>query len=271
MFKRMAAIAATTALALAGLSGSARATTFYDVTSATEDYGPSVATVSRPVGATGARPTVYFVHGGSWTGGSRADWAQQAFDYAHRGWVSINIEYRLGVLDGVPDDGLRMLSDVSAAVAYFKAKSYTADNQMVIQGDSAGGHLAATVAVKAHSEFKGILLWSPASSPWNAPQSSQLLGKRANEYWNGISQGVEQTVAPYRYVKAYADEPPIWSAWSSGEWLIPSTQGALLCSYSGAVCESHATPGDLHGTDLRDAHPELVTDAYQWASQKVGY
>jgi acetyl esterase/lipase len=217
----------------------------------------------------------YFIHGGGWVGGSRGVWAATADEWASHGWVAVNIDYTRGA---VANDGAKMLADVTEVVTTYEAASYTDRTRQVIVGDSAGGHLAATVGAKMRGHFTGVIAWSPVASPANAAQDGASpfasaamasLGVRAQRFF-AYSYG---TTSPFRYVAAYAD-PPMWIAGSADEWLTWSRQGGALCdalrAARASLCEAHVVPGTLHGDDLRDASPDLRSSAYSFAMHQIG-
>jgi acetyl esterase/lipase len=104
-------------------------------------YSPSgAATGQRPA------PVVIFVYGGSWTGGSRADYAFVGRALASRGIVTVVVDYRL-----VPEVRFpAFVDDVAAATAWTSRHiaSYGGDpRRIVVMGHSAGAYNAAMVAL----------------------------------------------------------------------------------------------------------------------------
>ncbi|GAB48240.1 alpha/beta hydrolase [Mobilicoccus pelagius] len=98
---------------------------------------------------TSSRPLVVFVHGGSWTHGSKAEIRGGAGQRAQafrdvllgHGYAVASVEYRFSHVARFP----AQLHDVKAAVRYLRARS--ADLQLdptrfAVAGESAGGHLA---------------------------------------------------------------------------------------------------------------------------------
>jgi acetyl esterase/lipase len=98
-----------------------------------------------PAGA--RRPVLVYVHGGSWTGGSkRAQSTYLTAQLAARGWVCVSIDYRLGPKHRWP----AQIVDVKRALAWLRdnVDGYGGDPSFIaISGGSAGGHLAALAAV----------------------------------------------------------------------------------------------------------------------------
>lgn len=105
------------------------------------------------------RPLIFFVHGGSFVGGSRTDQAinETAEYFAKKGYVTANIEYRLQqttLIDPIVDFAdvyqwhraiVRATQDLKAAIRYFKKDAATNNNYykvdtntIFIYGSSAG-------------------------------------------------------------------------------------------------------------------------------------
>lgn len=270
-----AAASALIVVVMLGTGSPGYASATYQVTSRGEAYGPGptqAVTVYRP-NASGRRPVAYFIHGGSWTGGSRGQWAIQALDWATHGWVTINIDHTRGSETG---DGAKMLADITTVVTKYEAASYIDPARQVMIGDSSGGHLGSTVAAKMRGHYRGVIAWSPVASPKTAADDGAspgatagqvTLGQLAQKFF-GYSSG---TTSAFRYVTAYGG-PPMWIAGSTDETLLPWLhQGGALCATLGsALCTSRLIPGTDHGLTLRDNHPELQADAYSWAMHRIG-
>src|SRR5205085_8997822 len=103
-------------------------------------------TISRPAAPTGK--AVLFLHGGGWTTGGRSSLAAEAADWSNTGWVAVNASYRLGVLDGVPDDGKRILADAYSALQLTRSLPGVDPDKVIVYGESAGGHLATWLGAK---------------------------------------------------------------------------------------------------------------------------
>ncbi|MEQ1732476.1 MAG: alpha/beta hydrolase [Bacteroidia bacterium] len=103
-----------------------------------------------------ARPLIIWVHGGSFVGGSKTDEAPITRDYAQKGYVTANINYRLGFF---PFDSInafkaaiRATQDLRAAIRFFYKDARTTNtykidtNKIFIGGTSAGAITALHVA-----------------------------------------------------------------------------------------------------------------------------
>lgn len=97
-----------------------------------------------------------FVHGGSWNSGKKNSYKFLGRNFAKKGVVEVNINYRLS-----PQvDYKAMAADVAAAIVWVKdhIKEYGGNpDRIFISGHSAGGHLAALVAMNnEYFEDQGI-------------------------------------------------------------------------------------------------------------------
>ena len=96
----------------------------------------------------GPHPLVVMIHGGAWIGGDREYHRNDILRLAGQGYVATTIDYRLA---GNPKNAFpAALEDARCAVRFMRkhAEQYDVDVARVAAfGDSAGGHLAAMLAV----------------------------------------------------------------------------------------------------------------------------
>ena len=93
-------------------------------------------------------PAIIWIHGGAWTGGSSEVFLPHARYFAWRGVATFAIDYRLVRPEGpfITD----CLADCKSAVRFIRAHAaeWGVDpRRIAVAGDSAGGHLAASVAL----------------------------------------------------------------------------------------------------------------------------
>jgi len=96
--------------------------------------------------ATTPNPTLIWIHGGNWVGGSKEASFVSLLPFLDLGWNVVNVEYRLLNVAPAPAS----LEDCRCALRwiYQHAKDYNIDtNRLVISGNSAGGHLSLTVGM----------------------------------------------------------------------------------------------------------------------------
>ena len=103
------------------------------------------ADVYQPQGA-GPFPAVLMVHGGGWTGRTRADMDSISAKVARRGYVVMNVSYRFAPVWTFP----AQLQDLQQAVLFLRAnaaKYQVQPDRVAAWGYSAGAHLAGLLGV----------------------------------------------------------------------------------------------------------------------------
>jgi len=99
--------------------------------------------VDPPEGA----PVLVYIHGGAWViGDKREQGLPLLYEFARRGWVAVTINYRLSPRATWPDH----IVDCKLAVAWVRdhIAEYGGDPDFIaVSGGSAGGHLAALLAL----------------------------------------------------------------------------------------------------------------------------
>lgn len=91
--------------------------------------------------ATTLNPTLVWIHGGNWVGGSKEASFVSLLPFLDMGWNVVNVEYRLLNVAPAPASA----EDCFCALRwiYQHAKDYNVDtNRLVLSGNSAGGHLS---------------------------------------------------------------------------------------------------------------------------------
>jgi len=109
-------------------------------------FEPTVLDIMRSDETASANaPAVFYVHGGSWRGGSRGGEAGVVERLARGGYVAVNVDYRL-----VPDGAFpSAVDDVFCALAFVQthADELGIDpSRIAVMGYSAGGHLIGMLA-----------------------------------------------------------------------------------------------------------------------------
>lgn len=111
---------------------------------------PLKADIYQPQG-TGPFPAVVLIHGGGWNGRTRGDMDSIAEKVARRGYVAINVSYRLAPVWTFP----AQLQDVQQAVLFLRsnATAYKVQPQRIAAwGYSAGAHLAALLGMTSPTD-----------------------------------------------------------------------------------------------------------------------
>jgi acetyl esterase/lipase len=104
--------------------------------------------IRRPI------PTVVFLHGGGWSGGTRTTGPDFHRYFAQDGFAMASIEYRLTPSITFPAN----VEDVRTAIRWLKANASTHGldpDRVCLWGTSAGGHLAAVAGLAPRGQFEG--------------------------------------------------------------------------------------------------------------------
>ena len=106
-----------------------------------------------PRGTADKVPTVLFLHGGGWTGGTRTTGPDFRRFFAREGFAMASIEYRLTPGVRFPSN----VEDVKTAIRWLRANAteHRLNGKVGIWGTSAGGHLAAMAALTPRGVFEG--------------------------------------------------------------------------------------------------------------------
>lgn len=99
-----------------------------------------------PASGDGARPLIIWIHGGSWLSGSKDGIPAAAKEMVARGYAVASVGYRLSQVAHYP----AQIEDCKAALRWLRAhaREYQVDPDRIgAWGESAGGHLAALLAV----------------------------------------------------------------------------------------------------------------------------
>jgi len=105
--------------------------------------------IFRPSSGGARNPAVIFFHGGGWSGGGPGQLFSHARYFASRGMVAFSVQYRA---HAEPDDTTPAQAVERARAAYRWVQAHATalgvdPARVVVSGSSAGGHLAAAVAL----------------------------------------------------------------------------------------------------------------------------
>jgi len=223
--------------------------------------------VVEPAGAVAgnARPVVVLVHGGGWTGGSRAEMVPEVDSVTSAGWVAVNVDYPLAPSTTIPGQ----LAAVAAAVAWVRthAAALGVDPRRVaLWGSSAGGNLVLLDGERDH----GIAAVASWSGPADLVDLASEYPPRAGCGWNcGLETflstlaqdavGCSPSACPAAWRQDSPDRetssgtPPVLAVNSTDE-LVPEGGAAKLVSALRAAGDTAwllLLPGSLHATEYR--------------------
>jgi len=212
-------------------------------------------------GATAPLPTLIYIHGGGWTGGTKEGSALTFLPFLQMGWNVVNVEYRLARVSAAP----AAVEDCLCALrwVYRNAKQYNLDlTRLVVMGNSAGGHLALTTGMIPASA--GLDRQCPGTEPltvaaiinwYGITDVADLLdGPNMKTYavqWLGSRpdrEAVARRVSPLTYVRAGG--PPVITIHGDADPVVPYTHAQRLqkaLQSAGVSNELVTIPGGRHG------------------------
>jgi acetyl esterase/lipase len=182
-------------------------------------YGPAgkrnLLDVYRHRSAPQGCPTLLQIHGGAWTIGDKDQQGLPLMNrLAARGWVCVAPNYRLSPKATFPDH----LVDVKRALAWIRehGAAYGADPRfVVVTGGSAGGHLAALLALTANDPayqpgFEGIDTSVSVCVPfYGVYDFLDRHGVRGSQSMAPFLQRVVMKCSPHEYRTLWDNASPI--------------------------------------------------------------
>jgi acetyl esterase/lipase len=217
------------------------------------------------------QPTVIYIHGGGWTGGSKEASILSLLPYFEMGWNVVNVEYRLARVSLAP----AAVEDCMCALRWVihNAKQYNVDiNRIVVTGNSAGGHLALTTGmIPAEAgldrecpgpealKVAAIVNW------YGITDVADLLdGDNMKTYavtWLGSMPNrveIAKRVSPLTYVRPGL--PPILTIQGDADPTVPYSHSLRLqaaLEKAGVPNKLVTVPGGLHGNFKPEEYPRL--------------
>ena len=181
------------------------------------------------------RPAMVFFFGGGWKNGSWTQFRQQCAHLASRGMVAIAADYRIESKH--KSTAFDSVADARDAVRWIRANSSTLGidpERIAAGGGSAGGHLAAAVAVLGTKEEKpnALVLFNPVLDMTIV----KALGDRAKE------------ISPIHNLKKAG--PPTIVFHGTADKTVPFEQAERFCGEMkrlGSRCEVSPAEGEAHG------------------------
>lgn len=167
------------------------------LTYVTYDDGAALKLDFFPAQATGKRPCVIVVHGGSWSSGDSKQLADLNSYMAKMGYNVAAINYRLAPKYQTPAP----VEDIKSAMSFFRthADEFHIDtSQFVLLGRSAGAQIALLAAYTLHDKsIKGVIeFYGPADMVWgySIPSNPLIMDSRKvmGDYVGGTYAQVPQ-------------------------------------------------------------------------------
>jgi acetyl esterase/lipase len=207
--------------------------------------------VYTPADAKAPTPVVIVIHGGGWVEGTKEERVLEMMPYLQMGFAAVNVEYRLGRVSLAP----AAVEDCRCALhwVFANAKKFNFDpNRVVLQGGSAGGHLALITGMLTPAAGFDRECRTPMDNYWSADPGTgsdprvaaivnwfgiadvldELHGPNAKGYavvWLGDQPNADEIakrVSPINYVTAGL--PPIITIHGDKDALVPYEQSVRL-------------------------------------------
>ena len=208
------------------------------------------------------RPTVIYIHGGGWVGGSKEGSLLNLMPYLEMGFNAVNVQYRLGRVALAP----AAVEDCRCALRWVirNAETYGFDTgKLVVTGHSAGGHLSLTTGMlqtAAGFDAECISDNEPQVAAivnyYGITDVADLMAGQPNEKsytvrWLGSitdRKQIADAVSPIHHVRK--DLPPILTIHGDADKIVPYSHALELhkrLKASGTDNQLHTVKGGGHG------------------------
>jgi acetyl esterase/lipase len=158
-------------------------------------------------------PVIFYIHGGAWTYGDKREQGRPMLhEFVRRGWVAVVINYRLAPRHPWP----AQIEDATLALYWIKRtiQSYGGDpDRVVVSGGSAGGHLAALLALSSEDPA-----WHPANAQaavdWSVRGAMPFYGVLEmtgdDEHWRGLGWGIRRLLENHVVQQPYLENESVY-------------------------------------------------------------
>jgi acetyl esterase/lipase len=208
-------------------------------------------------------PTLLQIHGGAWILGSKNEQGLPLMHHlAARGWVCVSADYRLSPRATCPDH----LVDLKRAIAWIRehGAQYGADPDfLVVTGGSAGGHLAALVALTANDPeyqpgfehvdtsvdgcvaFYGVYDFTNRHGVWPDDGLRRLLERRVMKVPFATAGEAFAKASPLS--RLHPDAPPFLVLHGTHDTLVPVDEARRFCDELRRVSRAPIAYAELPG------------------------
>jgi acetyl esterase/lipase len=210
------------------------------------------------------RPTLIYIHGGGWSGGTKEEYQWFTLPFIAAGMNVVNVEYRVASVSLAP----AAVEDCRCALRWVfrHSQEYGFDiNKLVLDGHSAGGHLSLmTGMLDASAGFdnncpgKEDLKVSAIINYFGITDVTDVLeGKNQQDWavtWFGSlpdKMNLAKRLSPLTYVRSGL--PPIITIHGTNDSLVPYQEAVRLheaLDRVGAPNELVTIPGGVHGSQF---------------------
>ena len=231
--------------------------------------------------AASPQPTLIFIHGGGWVGGTKEASQMSLVPWLEMGWNVVNVEYRLGKVSLAP----AAVEDCLCALRWIgsHAKDYHIDtSRLVVTGESAGGHLALTTGMIPESagldrqcpgpplpKIAAIVNWYGITDvvdlldgPNRKTYAVAWLGSLPNR------EEIARRVSPLSYVREGL--PPVLTIHGDADPTVPYTHALRLkeaLTKTGVANQLVTIPGGKHGGFTREERVRIYTAIREFLGQ----
>ena len=239
-----------------------------NVTYLTENNVELKLDIFRRKDTTTPQPTMISIHGGGWVAGTRDGLLFLIMPWFEMGWNVVNVDYRTAQVARAPgavEDCLCALRWVGA-----HAQNYGFDlNKLVLNGDSAGGHLSLTTGMIPESagldrecpggpmpKVAAIVNWYGITDVADLLDGPNQRGYAVT--WLGSATNREEIakrVSPLTYVRPGL--PPILTIHGDADPIVPYAQALRLqeaLQKAGVPHQLVTVPGGKHGNFTMDEY-----------------
>ncbi|MEM9480396.1 MAG: alpha/beta hydrolase [Verrucomicrobiota bacterium] len=204
------------------------------------------------------KPAMVFFFGGGWRSGSPNQFAEQCRHLAKRGIVAVTVDYRVSSRHNVKVEDC--VEDAKSAMRWVRAnaKKLGVDPERIgAGGGSAGGHLAACVAImdgfNAESDDlevspkpNAMVLFNPAMAVAPDDRLSELYNRLVSGRGGNRTRGPAEKLSPLTYAKV--KQPPCIMFFGTADGLLKGAEAFRKTSVaSGNDCVIVTYDGKGHG------------------------
>lgn len=229
-------------------------------------------------------PTLVYLHGGGWVGGTKEQSLMALMPYLMNGWTVVNVEYRLARVAPAP----AAVEDCRCALRWLLARAdqYGIDrDRIVVTGHSAGGHLSLTTGMLPVSagldrqcagtgevKVAAIVNW------YGITDVADLLdGRNTKSYavsWLGSRpdrNAIATWLSPLTYVRQ--DSPPTITIHGDADPVVPYAHATRLhaaLAAAGVPNQLVTIPGGGHGGFPADQNARAYAAIEAFLAQHTG-
>ncbi len=203
-------------------------------------------------------PVVLYLHGGAWIFGDKREQGRPMLhEFAARGWLVVTANYRLAPAHPWP----AQIEDVTRTLGWLKQEvaRYGGDpDRIVVAGGSAGGHLAALLALSGEDPT-----WRPedlAVEDWSVRGAIPLYGVLEmtgdEAHWRGLGAGLRHLLEHRVVQRPYEGHEALYRAISPLHRITPDSPPFLVVQgVTDTLVEVNVARGFVE--EFRAASPSL--------------